>query len=168
MAVGTLVPLAEYLHTSYSPDCDFVDGEVLERNAGKKKHSYAQGEIVSWFNSRKRVLVLQAMPEFRMQVAAGRVRIPDVVVSELPLPDEEVLTEAPYLCVEVMSPDDTISAMQDRLDYYLKFGIPNIWVIDPWKYRGWVITEAGWALIAEVMRTMDGRIALPLADVLLP
>jgi len=70
--------------------------------------------------------------------------------------------------VEVMSPDDTISAMQDRLDDYLKFGVRHIWVIDPWKYRGWVVTDAGWALAAEMMRTTDGRIALPLADVLLP
>jgi Uma2 family endonuclease len=83
-----------------------------------------------------------------MQVAPGRVRIPDVVVSEIPLPDEEVFTSPPYLCVEVMSPDDTIAAMQDRLDDCLHFGVANVWVIDPWKHRkhrGWHVTAAGWA-----------------------
>ena len=35
MAVGTLVSVEEYLHTSYQPDCDYVDGEVQERNLGE-------------------------------------------------------------------------------------------------------------------------------------
>jgi hypothetical protein len=60
MSTGTLVSLAEYLRTSYDPDCDFVEGEVRERNVGKRKHSYAQGEILSWFNRRKDLLRLQA------------------------------------------------------------------------------------------------------------
>ncbi len=160
--------LEEYLRTSYRPDCDFIEGEVLERNVGKRKHSYAQGEICSWFNRRKEVLILQALPGLRMRVAPGRIRIPDVVVCEIPMPGEEVFTSPPYLCIEVMSPDDTISAMQDRLDDYMQFGVPNIWVIDPWKHRGWSITIDGWAVEASMMRTADGRVAMPLADVLLP
>jgi len=169
MSAGTLLSVDEYLRTSFDPDCDFIDGEVLERNVGKRKHSYAQGEIVSWFNARKEVQRLQSMPELRMRVGTNRIRIPDVAVSEMPLPDEEVFTSPPYLCVEVTSPDDTIAAMQDRLDDYLLFGVPNIWVVDPYKHRGWSVTAAGWATAAEgVMRTADGRIAMPLADVLLP
>jgi Uma2 family endonuclease len=91
-----------------------------------------------------------------------------VVVSELPLPDEEVFTSPAFLFVEIMSPDDTIGDMQDRLDEYLNFGVPNIWVIDPWKHRGWRITVDGWSLAHDgIMRTADGRVEMPLADVLL-
>ena len=169
MAVGTLISVDEYLRTSFDPDCDFVDGAVLERNVGKKKHGYAQLRIGAWFVQREETLRLIAMTELRLKLRPGRVRIPDVAVSELPLPDEEVFTSPPYLCVEVMSPDDTIAAMQDRLDDYLNFGVPNIWVVDPWKHRGWHITAAGWATAADgVMRTADGRVAMPLVDVLLP
>ena len=32
----TLISVEEYLGTSYRPDCDFVDGRVLERNMGEK------------------------------------------------------------------------------------------------------------------------------------
>jgi Uma2 family endonuclease len=89
-------------------------------------------------------------------------------VSTIPLPDEEVFTSPPYLCVEVMSPDDTMSAMQDRLDDYLQFGVPNIWVVDPWKHRGWHISAQGWALAHNgLMCTADGKIEMPLVDVLL-
>ncbi len=35
MASALLVSESEYLHTVYEPDCEFVDGEVIERNAGE-------------------------------------------------------------------------------------------------------------------------------------
>ena len=31
--------MEEYLATSYRPDCDYVDGEIEERNLGEKEHS---------------------------------------------------------------------------------------------------------------------------------
>jgi len=34
MAVAAKISLEEYLNTCYRPDCDYVDGEVLERNFG--------------------------------------------------------------------------------------------------------------------------------------
>lgn len=169
MGVGTLISIDEYLRTSFDPDCDFVEGEVLERNVGKRRHGYAQARIAAWFVNRQQTLNLEALTELRLRVAPGRVRIPDVVVCEMPLPDEEIFNSPPYLCIEVMSPDDTIIAMQDRLEDYLQFGVPNVWVVDPWKHRGWQITAEGWTTAAgAVMRTADGRIAMPLVDVLLP
>lgn len=168
MGVGSL-SMEEYLRTSYDPDRDLIEGEVLERNVGERKHAIAQAEISAWFIQRKQTLRLRALTELRVRVTSLSVRIPDVVVSELPLPEEEVFTSPPYLCIEIMSPDDTIAAMQDRLDDYLQFGVPNVWVIDPWKHRGWQVTAEGWATAqGGIMRTADGRIALPLVEVLLP
>jgi len=90
-------------------------------------------------------------------------------VTELPIPDKEVFTSPPYLCIEVVSPDDTMAGMQDRIDDYLQFCVPNVWVIDPWKHRGWRVTAEGWATATDgIMRIADGRVAMPLADVLLP
>ena len=169
MGIGTLISVEEYLHTSYHPDCDFIEGEVLERNVGKRRHGYAQARIAAWFISHKETLRLESLTELRMRVGGNRIRIPDVVVCEVPLPDEEVFTSPPYLCIEVMSPDDTIAAMQDRLDDYLQFGVLNVWVIDSWKHRGWQVTAEGWATATSgIMHTTDQRIAMPLADVLLP
>jgi Uma2 family endonuclease len=169
MGVGTLISQSEYLRTSYRPDRDFVDGEVLERNVGKTKHSYAQFEAGTWLRQRRDDLRLQSLTELRMQVSPSRVRIPDVALSEVPLPDEDVFTRPPYLCIEIMSPDDTVATLQPRLDDYLNFGVPNIWVIDPWKHRGWRVTAEGWLAATDgIMHTADGRVAMPLADVLLP
>jgi hypothetical protein len=38
----TLVSLSEYLATIYRPDCEYVDGELLERNVGEWDHSRLQ------------------------------------------------------------------------------------------------------------------------------
>jgi Uma2 family endonuclease len=156
----------EYLHTSFRPDCDFIDGEVFERNVGLRRHSYAQGQIAIWLGDHAN---LGSLMSLRVRVEPDRIRVPDIVVVELPFPDEEVFTSPPYLCIEIMSPDDTMSSIQDRLDDYLHFGVPNIWVVNPWKHRGWSVTAEGWAVASDgIMRTADGRVAMPLADVLLP
>lgn len=168
MNTATLMDVEEYLKTGFRPDCDFIDGEVLERNLGTKSHGYAQIEIGSWFVQRKTQYFLQPISELRMQVAQRRFRIPDVALVSRPMPEEEVVTTPPCICVEVMSPDDTMAGLQDRLDDYLAFGVPNIWVIDPVKHRGWRVTAEGWARATDnIMRTADNRVEMPLADVLL-
>lgn len=118
---------------------------------------------------RKTALRLQPFTELRVRVAPPRVRIPDIVVTEMPIPDEEVFTTPPYLCIEILSPEDTMAGMQDRIDDYLEFGVPNVWVVDPWKHRGWRVTADGWATATDkIMRTDGDRVAMPLEDVLLP
>ena len=44
MSTATQVTVEEYLATTWRPDCDYVDGEVLERNLGQTDHSELQGE----------------------------------------------------------------------------------------------------------------------------
>ncbi len=36
------IPISEYLETAYQPDCEYIDGEVLERNVGKWFHARVQ------------------------------------------------------------------------------------------------------------------------------
>lgn len=168
MSVETLISIDEYLRTSFDPDCDYVDGHVEERNVGKRKHSYAQARIAAWFIQRGETLQVEALTEQRTKVSAGRVRIPDVVVLRTPSSDEDVLTEPPYICIEVMSPEDTISGMQERMDDYLAFGVENIWVVDPWKRRAWIVSPTGWHTALDgILRTRDGAVEMPLEDVLM-
>ena len=42
MATSTMVPLEEYLHTDYKPDCEWVDGELKERSVGEGSHGNIQ------------------------------------------------------------------------------------------------------------------------------
>ena len=47
MATTVHVPLETYLNTSYSPDVEYVDGEIRERALG----TYGQAAIVTWFRA---------------------------------------------------------------------------------------------------------------------
>ena len=167
MAHATLVSVEEYLASTFHPDCDYVDGHVLERNVGRKRHSHTQGYAYAWFWTRRVALGLEPHVEQRIEVAPGRYRVPDLLLVRMPVPDEEVFTAPPYLCLEVMSPDDTMSSLQDRLDDYLAFGVPNVWVIDPWKGRAWTVDGIGWRRVHDgMLRTLDGEIRLPLVEIL--
>ena len=39
---AAIVPVSEYLNTTWRPDCEYVDGEVRERNTGETDHSSLQ------------------------------------------------------------------------------------------------------------------------------
>ncbi len=169
MSTATLVSVDEYLTTTYRPDCDFVDGVLLERNVGTKDHSRLQGAVYRWFWDRRKQLGLTAFPELRIRVSTRRYRIPDVCIVPLPEPDEQIFTEAPYICIEVLSPEDTFPRLQDRFDDYLAMGVPNIWVLDPVSRRAWSIAREGhFEALDGVLRTQDGRVSMALADLFQP
>jgi Uma2 family endonuclease len=130
MATGALVSVEEYLSTSYRPDCDYVDGVVLERNLGETDHSGLQTEIAFFYRSRRRAWGLWAYVEQRVQVSARRFRIPDVCLV-LGKPSEKILRTPPFICIEVLSKDDRLQTMRDRVEDYLSFGVPYVWIIDP-------------------------------------
>jgi Uma2 family endonuclease len=169
MSTATLVSVDEYLATSYRPDCDFVDGELIERNLGTKDHGKLQGEVFSWFRDRRRELRLRAFPEQRIRVSPGRFRIPDVCVVPLPEPDEQIFTQPPYICIEILSPDDSFPRLQARLDDYLAMGVPNIWVLYPPSRRAWSIAREGhFEALDGILRTADDRVAMPIAELFPP
>jgi Uma2 family endonuclease len=54
---------------------------------------------------------------------------------------EQIFHTPPFICVEILSKDDTMESMQERIDDYLGFGVPFIWVINPRSRRGWIYTK---------------------------
>ena len=165
MSTIALVTPEEYLATSYRPDCDLVDGVLLERNVGNNDHSSLQAEVLAWFRERRGQLHLRAFPEQRIRVAPGRYRVPDVCIVPWPKPTEQVFTTPPCVCIEILSPDDTFPELQQRLDDCLAMGVPNIWVIDADSRRGWVVTRQGhFEALGGVLRSTDGTVAMPVSD----
>lgn len=133
-----LMPIEEYMNTSFSPDCEYIDGVILERNVGKGKHSYTQTIIAAVLREKFAGKGAFVLVELRTRVSPTRVRIPDVsVISEL----EEVTSKPPLLCVEVMSPDDRWNRIRASVHDYEEMGVPCIWVVDPYERRAWIFEE---------------------------
>ena len=126
-----LLTLEEYLHTSYHPDCDFVDDHIEERNMGESEHSDIQTELLFWFRSRKTEWNIRVNGELRTQVSDARFRVPDVCVRLLSAPRERVLVTPPLVAIEILSPEDRMVRVIHRLKDFLAMGVPNVWLIDP-------------------------------------
>jgi Uma2 family endonuclease len=45
--------------------------------------------------------------------------------------DEQILTKPPFLCIEILSPEDRITRILQRINDYLEMGVANVWVLDP-------------------------------------
>ena len=164
MKHATLISIAEYLRTSYSPDCDFVDGEVLERNWGERSHSGVQGNLVVYLARRAEALGIEVFPELRVQVSPTRIRVPDITVVQAPEPEEEIFTSPPHLCIEILSKHDTMIAMQEKIDDYLNFGVPYVWIVNPKIRKAYVVTRDGMVEAKNgVLDSEDPKIAVPLA-----
>jgi len=166
MPSRTLVSVDEYLHTSYDPDCDYVDGAIVERNVGERDHSELQGEIYAYFRSLGRKLKIRPYIEQRVQVSSSRFRIPDICVVHGARPTEQIFTKPPLIAIEILSKDDRVSAMQERIDDYLNFGVRYVWVIDPRTHRAWAHTKDGNQEAKDgILRTLDPEIELPLPEI---
>ncbi len=143
MATATAVSIAEYLQTSYRPDREYIDGEVRERNVGKWEHARLQWLIANWFGRYEDEWNIIGSTEQRTRVSGSRVRIPDLVLLHAQA-QPDVLIAPPLLIIEILSPDDSYSDLEERVADYLHMGVQSIWVIDPKTRTGRMCSAAGW------------------------
>ena len=163
-AAGSQVSLDEYLSTVYDPDCEFVDGELIERNMGESDHSALQGIIFALLFNQSRKSGIYVFPELRVQVAATRYRIPDITVTTQKVRGR-ILREPPFLCIEVLSPEDRASRMELKIDDYLTFGVKHIWLMDPRRKKAWSYTSEGKRESSAILTTSEPRLTVSLDEI---
>jgi Uma2 family endonuclease len=156
------VSLAEYLDTAYSPDREYVDGVVVERNLGERPHSRTQSNFVFFFGLNYPHLF--AWPEQRVRtVRDRRSRVPDLCVT-LQDPGIDVFEEPPFLVVEILSKRDQMGDVLEKLDEYEAFGVAHIWLIDPRRRKAFTYGRGGLELVTGITLAA-GEIQMPLEEV---
>ncbi|MGA7339903.1 MAG: Uma2 family endonuclease [Terracidiphilus sp.] len=136
----------EYLRTSWSPDREFVDGRIEQRNLGEKEHSIIQRYLTVLFAIRRAEWGVEVFPELRTQTKTRNFRVPDVLVTLAADKFERYITRPPLIAIEILSPEDTLQKMQEKAAEYRLFGVEHIWVIDPepriaYRYTGSALEE---------------------------
>lgn len=126
-----LLPIDEYLRTSYKPDVDFVDGEIKERHLGEFEHARLQTVLSALFYASEKRWGVTSVVEQRIRVAKNIVRICDLAILRADAPREKVTETAPLICIEILSPEDRLSRAERVLADYRAMGVKNIWLIDP-------------------------------------
>jgi Uma2 family endonuclease len=156
MAMTTaLLSIDEYLKTYYRPDCDFVDGELEERNMGQFDHNTLQVFMAAWFWPRRDEWQIRTLTEQRIQVSTNIVRIPDICLVRHDAPREQVTLTPPLLCIEILSPEDRLPRITKRLDDFAAMGVPNLWIIDPAQRIGYIYSSP------DNLKLATERLAIP-------
>jgi Uma2 family endonuclease len=167
MGAQTLISLEEYLSTSYSPDREYRDGVVLERNLGTKSHSLLQIALGAYFRRRRKQWRIEAFTELRIRVRKNWYPIPDVCVYTLPAPEEEVPSRPPLLWIEILSPDDRMTDVWRKADELLANGVPNVWIIDPETLESELRTPSGIKDVPDKTLRLEGSpVVIPLLEVI--
>jgi Uma2 family endonuclease len=131
MATTALISASEYLKTSYEHDAEFVDGRIEERPVGERDHGLLQRKLLLLLSAASTEPYFLCIPELRVQTSNSRFRVPDLCVLRADAPDEQVVTIPPLLCIEILSPEDTMQRTLTRVRDFLSMGVPEVWVFEP-------------------------------------
>lgn len=163
MAIETTVSVEEYLRGDYVPSCEYVDGVLVPRPMPNWQHALLQ----IWIGA----LIMKLYPaylagsELHNRLRDREFRIPDIAVdSRSNVELTRYAEKPPYLCVEILSPEDRIGATFAKLERYHDWGVPYCWVVDPEKRRVWTYSKDGEPQEA-IESITAGEIRLPLSEI---
>jgi Uma2 family endonuclease len=167
MAIAELLSIEQYLRTSFEHDAELVEGRIVERPIPTWEHSRVHCFLNRSFGAMEHSAGFFVVVEQRVQTRAYRFRVPDVcVVLERPAgpAGRRIVTKPPYLCVEILSPEDTMADTLEKVREYLAFGVEWVWVIDPVTCTGEIHATAGASSVEDRVFTTD-RFRIDLAQV---
>jgi Uma2 family endonuclease len=166
MTTATMVPVDVYLSSMYDPDCDYVDGEVQERNVGETPHSLTQKFLMLFFGTHERDWGVRILPEVRVQISMSRYRVADLCVVKRSTGLEPIIRTPPLVCIEVLSPEDRMSRTQEKVDDYIAMGVQCVWVIDPRRRRVFVADRSVTLQLETEFLTVAGTdIKVPVGEI---
>ena len=132
MSTKVLMDVEEYLRTSFEgSDCEYLDGEIVERNMGEIPHSDLQGNLYRLLWRFRSTLGIRVLTEIRAQIHRRRFRVADIAVWRNDKIGTGIPTVPPFLVVEILSPEDRMVRMVAKIQEYLSIGVEWVWVIDP-------------------------------------
>lgn len=131
--------IARFVEGGEKPACEYVDGVLIPKSMGTKKHSQVQANITRLIGDRYEE-TLNPLPELTTRLRETQFYVPDIAIEELakpihgryPGPGNPVL-----LCVEIVSPPDRVGKLFGKCEEYHKWGVPYCWVIDPERKIAW-------------------------------
>ena len=136
MGTKAALSVEEYLHTSF-PDLDkeYRDGRLVERTLPDYLHSKTQRLLIVFFALLKRNLPLFVCPEVRLKIRPSRYLIPDISIFHGVEPTARVPDHPPLIAIEILSPDDRLAAVSEKLAEYRKWGVQHAWLVYPHSKR---------------------------------
>lgn len=166
MGTTALIPVEEYLETSYRPDREYRDGVLVERNVGDEYHANLQTLLTIYIGSRRKEWNIHVYTELRVKVRDKWYPIPDVCIDSRPKFKGRYPETPPLFWIEILSYDDRMTEVWDRAAELVANGVPYVWIIDPRTLWSELRTRDGVQSVPEnTLRIPGTPIVIPLADV---
>ena len=167
MSAGTLLSLEDYLDTSYSPDREYRDGALVERNVGDQAHAGLQAALTIYIGRRRKQWNVKVYTELRVRVREKWYPIPDVCIYSLPDFEERYPSHPPLLWIEILSYDDRMVDVWNKANELVALGVPYVWIIEPNTLESQLRTSSGAEILADkTLRIPNSEIVIPLVDVM--
>ena len=168
-ASTTLVSVDEYIqhyiHEGAKPACEYIDGALIPKPLGGRKHGRMQYRISYLINDA--YPQFEAIPELHARLRTDQFYIPDIAVErrgsgtgDYPEPNSPV-----HLCIEIVSPGQGVGQLLGKCEEYHRWGVLFCWVIGPERETAWEYPRGGQMERAETL-LRAGEIELPLIDIL--
>jgi len=156
MGVLAGIPVEEYLHSTFpGVDREYRDGTLVERSMPDYLHGKTQALLIALFMVLRKSLSLYPCAETRMMLRAGRFLIPDAAVFHLHEPGL-VPDTPPLIAIDILSPDDRLTEVREKLEEYRAWGVAHVWLVDPHSRRLYSCDEG----LREVPSFTVGELAL--------
>lgn len=103
--------------------------------------------------------------EVRLKITSDAEPVPDVIAMRGKFKGRYP-TVAPQLCIEIMSPGDTLAKALEKAKVYISWGSQGVWIIDPEKRTAWTMSQEGnhepaWVSPSGILRIGETTITLP-------
>jgi Uma2 family endonuclease len=168
MATASRITLDEFLQIKEGdkPALEYACGEVFQKPMPTRPHSQIQTFLaVAVFQFLTTAGIGRALTELRCIFGPpGRERayVPDLVyVANERLTVDKYLQTAPDVAVEIMSPDQDMARLSDKIQFYLLNGVLLVWIIDPEAGTVAVLAPGREGRTLSAGDTLDGGDVLP-------
>ena len=121
------------LYADRKPAFELIDGSPEQKARGSKKHSVWQWILGVMLGE----LGFQACPELTLAISETWEPIPDLAGLLAPETDELYQSQPPAVVIEILSPSDRFTLLDEKCRKYSDWGVPDILVFDPVRRRAW-------------------------------
>ncbi len=144
---------------------EFVHGCLIEKPVPTWKHSKLQIWLGALLLRHTRGLAIGS--ELHGKVNKTIWRIPDVAVQVESIAENEKYALAPLLlAVEILSPEDSFTELQNKLREYHVWGVPFCWLFDPENECAWTLhKDAKLDEVSSQEYIRAGEIQVPVAEI---
>jgi Uma2 family endonuclease len=169
--VEAAAPADDFVPPSNDILFEVLDGVVVECPPMGNRQVDLANRLIEW-------LMMSVIPQgsgrvfseplFRLRKESTRRRRPDIAFvssskwpRERPLPEGNAWEMAPDLAVEVVSPSDLATDLDQKLVEYFEAGVSLVWVIYPETRRVFVFASATEVRILSASDELDGGAVIP-------